>query len=390
VPDVALISPYPREGRHAGSSGVASYAANLRDALEAHGARVGVIVPGPADEMDDDQGLRWLRAGPDFLPRAARAAARSGADVVHLQHEFFLYGGPAALPGLAAALAYLRMSGRGPIVTMHHGVEPATIDAEFMRLHRVRAPARVGRLGLGTVQAAVRRLARRVIVHEPLFAQWIGGAAVVPHGIEIVDAPSPAPAEARRMLGLDERPLALCLGFVAPYKGLEVALDAARGTERFQLVVAGADHPRLRDDDYGARLRESYDGVAAFPGHIPDADLPLWLAAADVMLFLYPHVFSSSGVLALALAHGRPVLMSPALGAAAGAPADVIVELDPRAVAGAIDETVHEPGRREAVMSGSRGLAAGRAWPDVARRHLRIYEEVAHADGTDRRLVRAA
>src|SRR5215218_2952450 len=112
-PDVALISPYPVSARHDGRSGVASYSANLATALAAGGATVTVVAQdedgAPRNSSDGEVAIqRAFRLGATALPRAARAALSTKAPVVHLQHEFFLYGGPASVPGLPLALSAIR------------------------------------------------------------------------------------------------------------------------------------------------------------------------------------------------------------------------------------------------------------------------------------------
>jgi glycosyltransferase involved in cell wall biosynthesis len=397
-PDLALISPYPLSGRHEGRSGVASYCANLAEALVAAGVSVTVVAPEEdgAPRRSTQGGVaveRRFGRGAAALPRAAHAARATEAPVVHIQHEFFLYGGPASVPGLPLALSALRAAGAGPVVTMHHGVDPAAIDGAFMRLHRVRAPAAVGRAGLGSVQRVIRGLARRVIVHEPVFARWIPGASVIPHGLEPAPRGRLAAFEARRSLGLDDRFTALCLGFVAPYKGLETALEAAAlAGEELQLIVAGGDHPRLREagDPYADRLRARWGHVARFLGHVPDAELGTLFAAADVALFPYPMVFSSSGALALALAHRKAVLLSPALADASGAPPELAVPRDPALLRDRLRQLARDPAARDVLAEAAAGLTRNRSWADVARAHLRIYEEVTHASCASSRLVRAA
>jgi len=397
-PDVALISPYPVSARHDGRSGVASYSANLATALAAGGATVTVVAQdedgAPRNSSDGEVAIqRAFRLGATALPRAARAALSTKAPVVHLQHEFFLYGGPASVPGLPLALSAIRAGGAGPVVTMHHGVDIATVDSAFMRLHRVRAPAALGRAGLGSVQTMIRRLASRVIVHEPMFTGWIRGATVIPHGLESAPRDGPSPSEARRALGLEERFTVLCLGFVAPYKGLEIALEAAAGFgDEAQLVVAGGDHPRLvaASDPYADRLRAQWSRVARFMGYVPDADLATLLAAADVALFPYPTVFSSSGALALALAHGKPVLMSPRLTAATGAPPELAVPLHPARLRSRLRRLANDRDELAALAETTAALGRDRSWAEVARAHLRIYEEVTDAARASRRLLRAA
>lgn len=393
-PDVALISPYPPRGaRHAGRSGVASYSAGLAHSLAELGARVLVIAPEERGEprVSEDGPVRVersIRRGVGALPAAARAARESGAKVAHLQHEVFLYGGPESVPGLAPALQSLRRSGMGPVVTMHHVVDPGSVDAGFTRLHGVRAPAGVARHALATLQWTVARYAERVIVHEPAFARHMPSAVVIPHGLDTAAASERSLA--RASLGLDERFLALCFGFVAPYKGLETALEASQlAGEHVELVVAGGDHPRL-GDGYSHRLRKRFEGAARFTGHVPEADVPAWFSAADVALFLYPQPFAASGALALALGHGTPPLLSRQLAATMNAAEALVGPGDPAALAERLIELAERPAELDRLRRHAAGLAATRSWGAVARRHLDLYADLSDADRAPARRLRAA
>ena len=383
-PDVALISPYPRLGeRHGGSSGVASYTANLAQALTDRGANVKVLAPRERQQPETAtdgavQVERRYARGAAALPSAARAAIASGARAIHLQHELFLYGGLTSVPGLVPALGALRGARRSPVVTMHHVVDPATVDSSFTELHRVRAPAALARAGLSGVQRAIRRLAAAVVVHEPAFAEVVEDAHVVPHGIET--ATRPDAARARERLGLDERLTVLCFGFLAPYKGLETALAASRlAGDGIHLVVAGAEHPRLAaaGDLYAAKLAERYGRDVTFTGHVADADVSDWFAAVDLALFLYPRPFSSSGPLALALAHQTPVLLSPALARCIGAPGSVVTELDPERLSDRLRALADDRAGLEPLRAASARLGERRGWPAVADQHLSLYREMA-------------
>ena len=375
TPDVALISPFPALGeRHGGFTGVASYSANLAGALGDAGARVTVLAAHdpsePAVAGDGALEVRrvWKR-GPGALPGAAAAALATGAPAVHVQHELFLYGGPSAVPGIVPALAALRR--RNAVVTMHHVVDPKAVDAGFTATHRVRAPAPVARIGVAAVQRTIAALADTVVVHEPSFARVVPGAEVVPHGVEVPERGDRAAT--RAALGVKGF-CVLCFGFLAPYKGLEAALGAARlAGEDVELVIAGGEHPRLAGDGYADALRAAAPANVRFTGYVADADVARWFAAADVALLPYPQPFASSGPLALALAHGTPVLLSEALAGTAGAPDELAVPTDPAAVAARLDALAADRGERERLRAAAATLAAGRSWPEVARRHLDFY-----------------
>jgi glycosyltransferase involved in cell wall biosynthesis len=402
-PDVAMVSPYPSagngngngngngegapaEGGDAALSGVAPYASRLVHALTEAGAEVTVIAPEePGEPVRRREGRvrleRRFRRGTRALPEAVHAAKATGAPVTHLQHELFLYGGPESVPALIPALGGFR-NGQRMVVTMHHVVEPSAVDREFIRMHRLRAPVGLTRAALASVQRAIPRLAEAVIVHEPAFAPTVPGARVVPHGLE-AGAATPGREEARGRLGLGPGLVALCFGFLAPYKGLETALEAAAlAGDRVQLVVAGGEHPRLAGrDSYAEELRARYGRIARFTGWLPEESVPWWFAAADLALFMYPRPHASSGGLALSLSHGTPPLLSPALAHATEAPRALEAPPDPRGLARLLSALASEPGLPAPMHAATEQLTRSRSWSEVAARHLQIYEEVTSGNG---------
>jgi glycosyltransferase involved in cell wall biosynthesis len=409
-PDVALVSPYPQLGtRHGGRSGVASYTANLAHALAGIGLVPVVVAPfaeGQPERGEDGpvRVRRAFRPGAAAVPHALAEARDTGAPVVHLQHELFLYGGPATSAGLLGGLAAAAAGPRAvpTVVTMHQVVDPAVVTADYTRLHRVAVPAPAARAGFAGLQHALPHLAAATIVHERPFTRFVPGARVIPHGVEPARASQLAAPDARQTarLALDlpsDRLVALCFGFVAPYKGLEVALDAAAlAHPQVQLVVAGGEHPRLRarGDGYADQLRARYGAHTRFTGFVTDGEVADWFLAADVALFPYPAPHASSGALALALAYGTPVLVSPRLADACGVDESSRCPLDAVALAERLlrlaGDTPDAAAERDRMRAATAALAADRSWPVVARAHQDVYEEVHRAHGSTRRRLRAA
>jgi glycosyltransferase involved in cell wall biosynthesis len=399
-PEIAIISPYPPAGeRHGGHSGVASYTANLAQSLAEAGAAVTVVAPHlpadqfPAEPTDFDDGdvrvQRRYSFGPGALPRAAAAVAELGVDVVHLQWELFLYGGPAALAGLGPALVTLRRARQPLVTTMHQVLDPSSIDRSTTSLHRVGVPAPLARIGIGSVQRAVAAASSATIVHEHGFRSIVRGSTMIPHGIETV-----RPLErqlARRRLGLGDHFLALSFGFLAPYKGLElVARASAQAGRDVQVVIAGGEHPRLEGQRYADELAGLGAGTLRFTGRVPDDEVGTLFSAADVALFPYPKPFSASGALALALAHETPVLLSPPLARCIGAPNTLHAEMEPASLAAQLGALAADRARLADLAAWSQVLRVGREWPCVARRHIDLYEEVSDGQRPAGRRLRAA
>lgn len=124
--------------------------------------------------------------------------------------------------------------------------------------------------------------------------------------------PLPARDEARAGLGLPrDRRVALFLGLIRPYKGVDLLLDALAllppGNNWF-LVVAGEPwgdaESRLRRQVHDLGLG---DRVRLDLGWVPEREVPALLAASDLVVLPY-RSGSQSAVAPLALAAGVPVL----------------------------------------------------------------------------------
>jgi len=377
-PDVALVSPYPAPGRtHDGTSGVASYTANLARALSSQGASVLVVAPDEpnAPSSHSDAGVGIVRCGPRgplALTRAIRWAADRRPGVIHLQHEAFLFGGLSSMATLPMAMLLLR--GRAAATTVHQVVDPEVIGPEFMAMHRLHGPTMTVRAAINAYQR-VLAAAGVTIVHEPGFLAHLPDSVVIPHGV--ARRTGPPRAEARQRLGLSDesRLVVLCFGFVAPYKGLEIALAAAGDVPEVLIVVAGGDHPR-HGAMYVETLTRRWGDLARFTGWVPEEDISFWHRAADLALFAYPAPHSSSGAVAMAFAHGTPILTSEELGRCMGLPSDSSVSLAGRELAERLRKLAGDRDSLAELRRVSTATGGGRSWPEVAKLHLRLYDRI--------------
>jgi glycosyltransferase involved in cell wall biosynthesis len=123
-------------------------------------------------------------------------------------------------------------------------------------------------------------------------------------------------SQAKRRLGLrvDDKAL-LCLGRIKPYKGIEHLLAAFRQLSirdsSYRLIVAG--EVQRGNGAYLTELcqsvpRELDSGKIFFHAQfIPDAEMEIYLKAADVLILPYNEIFQS-GVLFLGYTFGLPVI----------------------------------------------------------------------------------
>ncbi len=180
---------------------------------------------------------------------------------------------------------------------------------------------------------------------------------------DLAKPPSQAEVDAeRRRLG-DPDLLLLSFGAVRPYKGVDLALEAlARVGAGIRLVVAGkfwsGKGELVRQ---AARLR---DRVELLDRYVSNEETALLFGACDAALLTYRSA-SQSGVVALAFAHERPVLVTDVggLGAAVADGRDGIVvrSLRPAAIADAIERLAREHLRlRDGVREGGQRCSFAR------------------------------
>jgi len=199
---------------------------------------------------------------------------------------------------------------------------------------------------------------------------------VIPHGAfkHLTTQPGelPLPDELRA-----ESPVVLFFGLLRPYKGLDVLLDAWRGIDDAELWIVG--RPRMSIEPLRARAPAN---VRFVPRYVSDAELPAFFRRADVVVLPYSRTerFDQSGVLATALAFGKPTVVSDVGGfgevAAAGA-ARLVPPNDPGALHDALERLLADPQGREGLAWGALAAASGPySWQEAAGQTLALYREL--------------
>jgi glycosyltransferase involved in cell wall biosynthesis len=180
--------------------------------------------------------------------RAADFLNIEAVDLVCLQHEFGIYGGPAG----RNILALLREL-RAPIVTTLHTVlqnpdkQQETVMREIIRLS--------SRLVVMTTQT------------EQLLLERYGAPAEkvdrIAHGIP--DTAWMQPDLCKEPFGVEGRQVMLTFGLLSPGKGIEVVLralpDVVKNFPNVVYIVLGATHPHLVRD-HGEAYRLSLELLA--------------------------------------------------------------------------------------------------------------------------------
>lgn len=185
-------------------------------------------------------------------------------------------------------------------------------------------------------------------------------------------------------------PVVLAFGTLAPYKGLDLLVEAfARlpaaadpALQEARLVVAGFPLPGFDPEELrrlACRLGVE-DRVHIVPGYVPSGEVAAWMELAAVAAFPHREVFQS-GVLQVAAGFGVPVMASRA-----GATPEVVRDgetglLVPPGDAGALAEALGRllGDRRLARRLGEAAAEEARtrfAWRRAAREILATYREL--------------
>lgn len=306
---VALVGPcHPYRG------GIAHYTTSLYRALEASGHQVQIynfsrqypelLFPGTSQKdrskapfdvpnercVDSMNPASWVKTG----WRIGRSAPE--VTVVMWWHPYF---GPSS--GTVGRI--IRRVARSPVIFLCHNVTPH--EASIVDRHVLKFA--FGAADGFIVQAAKERAKLRELVgYSP-------SVEVVPHPIYDVfaEAGTVDRDEARETLGLEAPKTLLFFGYVRPYKGLGVLLNALPLLEidDYELVIAGEcyeDKQQYLDQIHELGLRNK---VRFLDRYIPNEEVSTFFSAADLVVLPY-RTATQSGIVQVAYAFEVPIVVS--------------------------------------------------------------------------------
>lgn len=375
---VAFLGDYlPRK------CGIATFTADLRGAVATKFPDMQCLVV-PVNDLAEGYNypaeVRFEIAEQD-LPSYLRAADFlniTGVDVVCVEHEFGIFGGPAGSHVLAL-LRELRM----PIVTTLHTVlrEP---NAEQRRVMR-----------------DLVRLSTRLVVmsergREFLLEVYQAPAAkidLIPHGIP--DMPFADPNYFKDEFGVAGKQVLLTFGLLSPNKGIEFALralpDIIRDYPNIVYIVLGQTHPALlREEGEAYRLsleRLAKDlgiqkNVVFFNRFVELEELMRFIGAADIYLTPYlTEAQITSGTLAYAFGAGNAVVSTPYWHAAELLTAErgkLVPFRDAPAIARAVVELLRDEPLRHTMRKNAYKLGRDMVWSHVAQLYAKSFEQARH------------
>lgn len=317
-------------------------------------------------EIEEQDLSSYLRAA-DFLNI-------SDVDVVCLQHEFGIYGGPAG-GHILAMLRELRM----PVVTTLHTVlrdpkpdQRRVMDALISLSSRVIVMAQKGKEMLQSIYAAPEEK-----------------IDLIPHGI--ADVGFVDPTYFKDQFAVEGKVVLLTFGLLSPNKGIEFVLNALPDIlaeiPDVVYIILGATHPNeLRDHGEAYRLsleilakKNKIDKNVIFYNQFVDFEnLKEFIGAAD--LYITPYLNEAqitSGTLAFTFGSGKAVVSTPYWHAAELLAEDrgVLVPFaDAPAIAKAVKDLLLDDQRRNAMRKNAYRLGREMVWSHVAQLYVRSFE----------------
>ncbi|HZQ66596.1 MAG TPA: glycosyltransferase family 4 protein [Gaiellaceae bacterium] len=373
----AIVSTYPPR-----ACGIGTFAADVRSTLLGvpDVERIELIAVVNEPSSPQRRGLLGTIAQNvrgDYA-RTARMLGRLDVDVVLLQHEFGIFGGPDG----EYVLSFARNLSQPLVLTLHtvlsaptpHQAEVLTELCDEAELVIVMTETAL-RLLVGSHCCPAEKV--RVVPH--------GAPAHLAARAAALDEPNPYAADGERFL-------LSTFGLLSAGKGLETVIEALPAiVERHPQIVyliAGRTHPdvaRREGERYRLMLERRVlelglgDKVEFDDRFLAIEELSDLLAATDVFVTPYhSREQITSGALTFAIAAGCGVVSTPywyaqdmlASGAGRLVPFD-----DPAALAGAVCEYIEQPETLVAARAEARRIGSGLAWPSVAGATASVLDE---------------
>jgi glycosyltransferase involved in cell wall biosynthesis len=248
------------------------------------------------------------------------------------------------------------------------------------------------KFGLISLMKMISFLSTSIIVHEEKFKEILKSeyncpaqkVRIIPHGIEATNDLI-GKDQAKEILGLSGRKIVLFFGYITGYKNVELLVESSSflKTSDLFIVIAGGPHPRLKDDPSYQRYLSGLQKKAfmiskdrfLFRGFVPENEVSLYFSAADLVVFPYKVVMSSSGPFQLSVSYKKPILVSDSFKDIVRVE-ELIFEGHPESLAAKIEAFFEKPEWEFKALKYVERLSAERSWVNIANETIRLYKGI--------------
>jgi len=373
---IAVIGNYlPRQ------CGIATFTTDLCAAISAEYGNARLLA---LPVNDTEQGydyparVRWSLAQDDVksYQDAAEFLNFNNIDMVCLQHEYGIFGGPAG-----SYILHLLRGLKMPVVTTLHTVLRQPNPDQMM------------------VMEEIAELSDRIIVMSQLSSQFLqevfkvpsSKIDMVPHGVP--DLPFLDPNFYKDRFGVEGKAVLLTFGLLSPNKGIENVIQALPQIlskhKNVVYLVAGATHPhilRREGDNYRASLQAlakelGVESQVIFHDRfVSPEEMAEFIGAADIYITPYRHEAQVvSGTLAYALGAGKAIISTPywhALELLDGRRGALVPFQDPGAITQKTIELLDTPALRHAMRKRAYLFARDMVWKKAAQGYMESFARV--------------
>lgn len=360
--------------------GIATYTSYLESAMADRDLDTFVVAPHGAKGHNV---FPAYQAGSGaFAPDVYQMFTQLTPDVIHIQHEYGLFG-PNRGMEIVDLVLRLRLIQIPVVITLHTVYESLKPEERLVLTHLLAECAGI----------IVHEEFQRQTLLTELGPEIAAKVTVLDHGVrEVERVPN-----AKRSLGLGDGKVVMMCGYFRPTKGFHKALDffgeVADQHPDATLVMAGKTR-NIEYDDYrrellGAIRKAPFaDRVEVLSGQFPQHTFDTLLSAADVVVLPYD-VGAQSGVLSQCIAFRRPIVTSSlrafeAVVRRSGAG----ISCAEGEYGEAINRVLGDPALAAQFKDGAENYIRRRAgWSQIAARHHALYESLVLArDGSGRQV----
>lgn len=361
--------------------GIATFTTDLCAAIstECGSARLLALpVNDTGEGYDYPDRVRWSLAQDDVKSYgdAAEFLNFNNIDMVCLQHEYGIFGGPAG-----SHILHLLRGLKMPAVTTLHTVLREPNPDQML------------------VMQEIAELSDRLIVMSELSSQFLqeifkvpgNKIDMVPHGVP--DLPFLDPNFYKDRFGVQGKAVLLTFGLLSPNKGIENVIQALPQIlsqhKNVVYIVAGATHPHILRRE-GDKYRASLQALAKEMGvesqvifhnrFVSPEEMVEFIGAADIYITPYRHEAQVvSGTLAYALGAGKAIISTPywhAIELLDDRRGALVPFQDPKAIAHKTIELLDTPAIRHAMRKRAYLFARDMVWKRVAQGYMESFSRV--------------
>src|SRR5580658_3109916 len=373
---IAVIGNYlPRQ------CGIATFTTDLCSAIAAEygTARLLALPVNDTEEgYDYPARVRWSLAQDEVksYQDAADFLNFNNIDMVCLQHEYGIFGGPAG-----SHILHLLRGLKMPVVTTLHTVLREPNPDQLM------------------VMEEIAELSDRLIVMSQLSSQILQEIFKVPGSkidmvpLGVPDLPFLDPNFYKDRFGVEGKAVLLTFGLLSPNKGIENVIKALPQIlsrhKNVVYIVAGATHPHILRRE-GDKYRASLQALAKEMGvesqvifhnrFVNPEEMVEFIGAADIYITPYRHEQQVvSGTLAYALGAGKAIISTPywhAIELLDDRRGALVPFQNPDAIAQKAIELLNTPAIRHAMRKRAYLFAREMIWKRVAQGYMESFSRV--------------